>query len=68
MLLTAKSVVLPINLCYHNCELNNRGMKMIKLSERMYLNRTDRPDEWSMDDYARENKAYQPKSIQVRFL
>ena len=29
---------------------------MIKLSERMYLSRTDRPDEWSMDDYAREAK------------
>jgi hypothetical protein len=28
MLLTAKNVVLPINLCYHNSELNNWGIKV----------------------------------------
>jgi hypothetical protein len=38
---------------------------MIKLSKRMYLSRTDRPDEWSMDDYAREAKKLEDRIAEL---
>ena len=37
----------------------------MKLSERMFENRTDRPDEWSMDDYSREAKKLEGKIAQL---
>tara|TARA_R110000765_G_scaffold170354_1_gene275298 strand:- start:8 stop:391 length:384 start_codon:yes stop_codon:yes gene_type:complete len=38
---------------------------MIDLSERIHLNRTDRPDEWTMDDYAREAKKLEDKIAEL---
>jgi len=36
---------------------------MTKLSEKLFLKRIDRPDEWSMDDYSREAKKLEDKII-----
>jgi hypothetical protein len=41
---------------------------MIKLSEIIHLSRTDRPDEWSMDDYSREAKKLEDKAAELEEL
>ena len=38
---------------------------MIALSERILLSRTDRPDEWSMDDYSREAKKLEDRITEL---
>jgi hypothetical protein len=38
---------------------------MIDLSERMFLGRIDRPDEWTMDDYARDAKKLESKIAEL---
>jgi hypothetical protein len=38
---------------------------MVDLSERMFLGRIDRPDEWTMDDYARDAKKLEVKIAEL---